>query len=360
MLDPAPRQTPASHGDLVKQFCPRCGSARAGAFRYCLGCRLDFDSLGQLPSSPNAVGPTMQSVHGGPVSARPTRALQLPLRGMLAAGLAVLIGLTGSVTGVSPTAPESAVATPTATSAVLAAAIPSPSVAAPAATDFMSGPTGPTTEARVVRVLDGATIVVALADTEYEVRYIGVELSATSDVPSPAVSMSPQASAANTALVAGRTVVLEKDVSEADQHGRLLRYVWLTDGLTWTLVNLELIKEGFASVATNLPDVKYVGLYLAAERKAQANGAGLWREDPTPKPRPTPKSKPTHKPKPTPKAKPVPKCHSSQDPCPPNVGDVTTRDVSVSPTDPAGVAPVKVSGPNAHGVNRQGNGVGSH
>ena len=355
MLGPAPRPTPASHGDLVKQFCPRCGSARAGAFRYCLGCRLDFDSPGQASDSPNAVSPTTQLVQGRPVSARPTSALQLPLRGLLAAGLAVLIGLTGSVTGVSPTAPESAVATPTATSAVVAAAAPSPTVSSPVATDFMSGPTGPTTEARVVRVLDGATIVVALADTEYEVRYIGVESAGTSDAPTPAASIDPQASAANTALVAGRTVVLEKDVSEADQQGRLLRYVWLTDGVTWTLVNLELIKEGFASVATNLPDVKYVGLYLAAERKAQANGAGLWREDPTPKPRPTPKSKPDRKPKPTPKTKPIPKCHSSQDPCPPTEGDLT-----IVVVNPAATAPVKVSSPNAHGVNRQGNGAGSH
>jgi endonuclease YncB( thermonuclease family) len=296
-------------------------------------------------------------VQGGPASARPTGALQLPLRGLLAAGLAVLIGLTGSVTGVSPTAPESAAATPTATSADFAAAVPSPTITAPGATDLMSGPTGPTIEARVIRVLDGATIVVALADTQYEVRYIGVESAGTSDAPTPAASIGPQASAANTALVAGRTVVLEKDVSEADQQGRLLRYVWLTDGVTWTLVNLELIKEGFASVATNLPDVKYVGLYLAAERKAQANGAGLWREDPTPKPRPTPKPQPTHKPKPTPKAKLAPNCHSSQDPCPPTLSVVTTVDVSVSPPD---AAPVKVSAPNAHGVNRQGDGARSH
>jgi endonuclease YncB( thermonuclease family) len=173
----------------------------------------------------------------------------------MAAGLAILIGLTGSVTGITSTEPQSAVGTPTATSPLFAAAIPSPTDTAPAATDLMSGPTGQTTEASVVRVVDGATIVVAFADTQYEVRYIGMESAGTADVSSPAVSMSPQASAANSALVAGRTVVLEKDVSEADQHGRLLRYVWLTDGVTWTLVNLELIKEGFASVATNLPDV---------------------------------------------------------------------------------------------------------
>jgi len=354
MLDPAPRPTPASHGELVKQFCPRCGSARAGAFRYCLGCRLDFDGLGADSSGPSWLAPTAGLVRAGPVTANSTGARQLPLRGLLAAGLAILIGLTGSVvTGITSTEPQSAAATPTA-SPLFAVAIPSPTVTTPAAADLTSGPTGQTTEARVVRVVDGATIVVAFADTQYEVRYIGMESAATPDASSPAVSMSPQASAANTALVAGRTVVLEKDVSEADQHGRLLRYVWLTDGVTWTLVNLELIKEGFASVATNLPDVKYVGLYLAAERKAQANGAGLWREDPTPKPKPTHKPKPTQKPKPTPKAKPTPNCHSSQDPCPPTEGDVTNVEISLADNPPT-----NVRGPNAHGVNRQGNGSGS-
>ena len=29
--------------------------------------------------------------------------------------------------------------------------------------------------------------------------------------------------------------------------GRLLRYVWLHQGSTWTLVNLELVRLGFAS-----------------------------------------------------------------------------------------------------------------
>ena len=35
----------------------------------------------------------------------------------------------------------------------------------------------------------------------------------------------PEASAANKALVECKTVTLEKDVSDVDQYGRLLRYV---------------------------------------------------------------------------------------------------------------------------------------
>jgi micrococcal nuclease len=170
-------------------------------------------------------------------------------------------------------------------------------------------------------VVDGDTIVVAFAQKEYEVRYIGMGSPGTADASSPVPGAGPQALAANKALVDGKTVILEKDVSETDQDGRLLRYVWLTDGLSWTLVNLELIKKGLVSVATNMPDVKYVGTYLAAERKAQATAAGLWRADPTVKPaaKPRPKPNPQPKPKSTPKPKPT-KCHPSQDAQPPGEG----------------------------------------
>ena len=98
--------------------------------------------------------------------------------------------------------------------------------------------------------------------------------------------MGPEATAANEALVADRTVI-EKDVREIDDLGRLLRYVWLP-GSTWTLVNLELVREGFASVATYPPDVKYVELIRAAEQDARDVDAGLWRPTPAPTPAPTP------------------------------------------------------------------------
>jgi len=338
----------------VKEFCPQCGSARAGAFRYCLGCRLDYDSLETDSSGFPAITPRAELVRPGPVAARRTSARHLPLRGLLAAGLAVLIGLTGSVTGITSTSPESAVATPASTPAAVAAAIPSPKLAVPVTEDLTSGPTGQTTEARVVGVVDGDTIVVAFAQKEYEVRYIGMGSSATTDSSGPVLGAGPQALAANKALVDGKTVILEKDVSEADQDGRLLRYVWLTDGASWTLVNLELIKKGLVSVATNMPDVKYVGLYLAAERNAQATAVGLWRADPTLKPaaKPKPKPNPQPKPKPTPKPKST-KCHPSHDPCPPVGGDTTGA--NVGPTDDA---PVKVIGPSDHRGDRNRNATG--
>jgi len=63
-----------------------------------------------------------------------------------------------------------------------------------------------------------------------------------------------EASNRNKALVENQTVYLEKDVSESDRFGRLLRYVYLESG---AMVNELLVAEGFAQPSTFPPDVKY-------------------------------------------------------------------------------------------------------
>jgi len=71
----------------------------------------------------------------------------------------------------------------------------------------------------------------------------------------------------------GTPVRLEKDVSETDQYGRLLRYVYLPDG---RMLNEVLVREGYAQVATFPPDVRYQDRFLDAQRQAREEGAGLW------------------------------------------------------------------------------------
>jgi micrococcal nuclease len=127
----------------------------------------------------------------------------------------------------------------------------------------------------VVRVVDGDTIVVAIDGEQARLRYIGIDTPETVHPDKPVEWMGPEASAANKALVEGKTVYLEKDISETDQYGRLLRYVFLEDG---TFVNAELVRLGYAQVSTYPPDVRYVDLYLEMQRAAQAAGRGLWGE----------------------------------------------------------------------------------
>lgn len=96
--------------------------------------------------------------------------------------------------------------------------------------------------------------------------------------------MGREASDANSALVEGRLVVLETDVSETDRYGRLLRYVWVADNATWLLVNLELVRRGFAQASTYPPDVKYTEVFLDGQRSARDDGLGLWGVQPEPEP----------------------------------------------------------------------------
>ncbi len=148
-------------------------------------------------------------------------------------------------------------------------------------------PIGPTETARVVRVVDGDTIVVDRGQGHERLRYIGVDTPESVKPSTPIEPYAEAAAAANEALVGGRDVVLERDVTEYDRYGRLLRYVWTRDGSGWTLVNLALVSAGFAHVMTYPPDVRYVDLYLAAEREARERGEGLWADEPrTPAPTP--------------------------------------------------------------------------
>lgn len=136
------------------------------------------------------------------------------------------------------------------------------------------GPTGPTQRARVIRVIDGDTIEVAINGRLYHVRYIGID---TPEVYFGVERMGPEASAANKRLVDGRRVVLERDVSQTDRYGRLLRFVWLRRADGWLFVNAELLREGYAQITTYPPDVKYADtVFLRAERLARRHDRGLW------------------------------------------------------------------------------------
>ncbi len=141
-------------------------------------------------------------------------------------------------------------------------------------------PDGPTVEARVDRVVDGDTIIVILAGQRQRLRYIGIDSPESVKPDTPVERMGREATAANQALVEGRTVVLETDVSDTDRFGRLLRDVWVERDGVLVLVNLEMVRMGFAHVTTFPPDVKYADRLLAALDEARASGVGLWGPDP--------------------------------------------------------------------------------
>jgi len=144
-------------------------------------------------------------------------------------------------------------------------------------------------EAVVTRVVDGDTIDVLVDGRELRVRYIGIDTPETVDPRRPVECFGREASERNRELVEGKAVELEKDVSELDDFGRLLRYVWVDPSAgsgQARMVNATLVEEGYATATTYPPDVKYADLFAALQGQAREAGRGLWSACATPEPPP--------------------------------------------------------------------------
>jgi micrococcal nuclease len=127
--------------------------------------------------------------------------------------------------------------------------------------------------ATLVRVVDGDTIRVIYNGAEIALRYIGIDTPESKDPGEPVQCFAAEATALNQQLVAGQTLLLERDRTDMDRYGRLLRYVYLPDG---RMVNEELVRAGVAFAKQYKPDVKHAARLDAAEQAARAAGIGLW------------------------------------------------------------------------------------
>ena len=124
----------------------------------------------------------------------------------------------------------------------------------------------------MTRVIDGDTIEVDLDGEIVDVRLIGIDTPETVDPSEPVGCYGPAASDFTTKMLEGQEVGIEFDVERLDRYGRTLAYVWLGD----QLFNEVLVSEGFAQVSTYPPNVKYVNVFLKAQREARSAGRGLW------------------------------------------------------------------------------------
>jgi endonuclease YncB( thermonuclease family) len=144
---------------------------------------------------------------------------------------------------------------------------PSPS---PASTNLIS--------VKVVRVIDGDTIEVDIGGgNNKRVRYIGIDTPELGRLPE---CYAREAYEQNRKLVDGKTVQIDKDVSETDRHARLLRYVYVNS----IFVNLELVRLGYAHASSYPPDIKHQDKLRQAEQQARSANKGLWGSCGTPTP----------------------------------------------------------------------------
>ena len=121
----------------------------------------------------------------------------------------------------------------------------------------------------VLSVHDGDTITVQLEDRKENVRLIGIDAPELHQAPWGKVSRE-----ALKAIVEGKQVRLETDVTVRDQYKRLLAYVYVGE----MLVNLELVRQGQAVLYTVPPNVVHVEDYRKAEQEAREAGRGVWNQ----------------------------------------------------------------------------------
>lgn len=140
------------------------------------------------------------------------------------------------------------------------------------------------TDVLVTRAVDGDTLVL---ETGERVRLIGIDtpemhesdkLYRDSDSSQQDIeiikAMGRQSYEFTKRLVEGKRVSLEFDVEKQDRYKRMLAYVYLKDG---TFVNAEIVKQGYASLMTYPPNVKYVDLFTRLYKEARENNRGLWK-----------------------------------------------------------------------------------
>jgi micrococcal nuclease len=129
----------------------------------------------------------------------------------------------------------------------------------------------------VKKVVDGDTFWVDDGSPKgIKIRLIGVDAPESKNSRTKEMTyFGREASDYLSSLIAGRKVRLEYDVGQFDKYGRTLAYVYLEDG---TFVNAILVKNGYATVMTVPPNVKYADTFLKLERKARNQKRGLWRD----------------------------------------------------------------------------------
>ena len=141
----------------------------------------------------------------------------------------------------------------------------------------------------LLRVVDGDTIQVDREGEACKVRLIGVDTPESVHADQSKNTPAGEAASAYTKeqLPEGMTLYLEKDVSDTDKYGRLLRFVWTEipadaadeQEICEKMFNARLLGEGYATTYMKGSDKRHRELFLQLELLASREGAGLWAEN---------------------------------------------------------------------------------
>ena len=122
-------------------------------------------------------------------------------------------------------------------------------------------------EAIIIRVVDGDTLVVDLQGVEEKVRMINIDAEESVN---PDESKNTEAGVQASDFVKavatqGKTVWLQREVSDRDKYGRLLRHVWLSlpddpddsGEVSTSMLDAIIVANGHAKAVDYPPDIRY-------------------------------------------------------------------------------------------------------
>lgn len=130
---------------------------------------------------------------------------------------------------------------------------------------------------KVLKVVDGDTIVVDVRGKRETVRLLGIDTPESVDPRKPVQCFAKAATEKIKSFVQGKFVILVDELDmqgDRDRYGRLLRYVYLPDSKR-TFVNGEMVKMGYAFSFREYP-TKMLTKFNDFEKYARENNLGLW------------------------------------------------------------------------------------
>ena len=133
-----------------------------------------------------------------------------------------------------------------------------------------------TREHKITKIIDGDTLKIKTGTLKTrKIRLIGI------NAPGKGECYFNESKESLTQITKDKNINIEKDISGLDQYNRLLRYIIVInedpeqDNIP---VNYYMIRNGFAFYQSSPPDNRYRDLFITAQRQAQADNHGLWKD----------------------------------------------------------------------------------
>ncbi len=131
-----------------------------------------------------------------------------------------------------------------------------------------------TTSQIVERVVDGDTLVLEGGE---KVRLIGVDAPESVKPRSEVECFGRESGEYLKQKLEGKMITLQRDTTDRDRYGRLLRYVYIDQ----EFINELLASEGYARAKSYPPDRREEERLWRAEQRAKERGFGLWGKCPS-------------------------------------------------------------------------------